>query len=330
MSRQKRAANTVEEPEEAIVGEPDMSMMAMVRALMEENRRADLAREEARLDREAESARRLAEQQAATEARQFEQQVALLKIQAEMGEKASRVHREHQTSDRKGDRALYSIPVLKEGEDIEEFLMTAERRLRAAEVKQEEWIPIIDSRLGGKIASAWQDITITTGDYQEARDRLLKICGYTPRLAADSFFGYRVDNSKGLTTDQLYHRGQQLLRRMVAPGRLSDDMEFAILRGWVGNVISKRARAAVEARVVTNATELISALQDFLVLDGDRSERKTATYGRGTDEVSKDRGSAITCYNCGKIGHCAQGWSFSLSGDGFKNNHVLYLWGGGA
>ena len=175
----------------------------MLRVLMEEQRRAEIAREEsrrdddrrkeeARLEREAEAARRLEGQQAAIEARQFEQQVALLKIQAEIGEKASRAHREFQSSDRERDRALYSIPVLKEGEDIEEFLMRAERRLKAAEVKKEEWIPIIDSRLGGKIASAWQDVTVTTGDYQEARDRLLKICGYTPRLAAD---GYRVGGS---------------------------------------------------------------------------------------------------------------------------------------
>ena len=311
MSRQhKRANNTVEEPEEDSratgVGEPESSMMAMVRALMEDNRRADLAREEARLDREAENARRLAEQQAATEARQFEQQIALLKIQAEMGEKASRAHREYQSSDRKRDRALYSIPVLKEGEDVEEFLMTAERRLTAAEVKKEEWIPVIDSRLGGKIASAWQDITITTGDYQEARDRLLKICGYTPRLAADCFFGYRVEHSKGLTADQLYHhREQQLLRRMIAPGRLNDDIEFAILRGWVGTVISKRARAAVEARVVTDAPGLISALQDFLVLDGDRSEGQTATFRRGSGEVSKERSTSLTCFKCGKVGHKA-------------------------
>ena len=132
MSKQKRTANTLEEPEEenrASAVSEETSMMAVVRAMLEDNRRADLAREEARLDREREAARRQAEQQAATEARQFEQQVALLKIQAEMGEKASRTHREHQTSDRKRDRALYSIPVLKEGEDVEEFLMTAERRL---------------------------------------------------------------------------------------------------------------------------------------------------------------------------------------------------------
>ena len=169
----------------------------------------------ARVEREIEATKGQVEQQAALETRQYEQQMALLKIQAEIGEKASLAHREGQSADRKRDRALYSISVMKEGADLEEFLLTAERRLRAAGIKQEEWLSIIDSKLSGKLASAWQDITVTAIEYQEARDRLLKMCGYTPRLAADAFFGFRTDSSKGMTADQLYHRGQQLLRRMI-------------------------------------------------------------------------------------------------------------------
>ena len=158
----------------------------------------------------------------------------------------------------------------KEGEDIEGFLSTAERRLRAAEILQREWIPIMDTKLSGSLATAWQDITIVVGDYAEARDRLLKVCGYTPRLAADSFFGFKVEQSRGFTADQLYHRGQQLLRRIVAPAKMSEEIEYALLRGWMGNVISRKARSAVDARVVTDAAGLINALQDFLALEGGR------------------------------------------------------------
>ena len=329
MSRNRRnqAAEDVEEDSRTPIGggEPESEMMAMVRALMAEQRRAEIAREDARLEREAENvrrqeemqaeiARRMAEQQTATETRQFEQQVALLKIQQEMGEKASQTHRELQSSDRRRDRALYSIPVLKEGEDLEEFLGTAERRLHAAGVKEEEWIPIIDSRLGGKYGSAWQDITVTVGEYPEARNRLLRMCGYTPRLAADSFFGFRVENCKGFTADQLYHRGQQLFRRMIAPGRVAEEIEFSIIRGWIGTVIGKKARAALDARVVSNVAELVNALQDFLILDGDRSEGQTATFRKGS-EVSRERGTPITCFKCGKQGHKAVDcWKGGASG----------------
>ena len=82
----------------------------------------------ARVEREIEATRGQVEQQAALETRQYEQQMALLKIQAEIGEKASLAHREGQSADRRRDRALYSISVMKEGEDLEEFLLTAERR----------------------------------------------------------------------------------------------------------------------------------------------------------------------------------------------------------
>ena len=239
------------------------------------------------------------------ETRQYDQQMALMKIQAEIGEKASLAHREGQSADRRRDRALYSISVMKEGEDLEEFLLTAERRLRAAEIKREEWVSIIDSKLNGKLASAWQDITVTAVEYQEAKDRLLKMCGYTPRLAADVFFGFRAENSKGMTADQLYHRGQQLLRRMIAPGRASEEVEFAILRGWIGAVVPKRARAALDTRVVGNAAELVNALQDHLVLEGDRTEGQAAIFKKGSSESNKDRGGAITCFKCGKVGHKA-------------------------
>ena len=339
MSRGNRRNNVnAEDMEEDRGGEQEPDMMAMLRVLLKEQREADRAREdvrrqdeqrreearrqeeqrkeearmleeqrkeEARVEREVEITQKQLEHQAALEARQYDQQVALLKIQAEIGEKASRAHRELQSSDRKRDRALYSIPVLKEGEDLEEFLATAERRLGAAEVKKEEWIPIIDSRLSGKFASAWQDITVTVGEYQEARDRMLRMCGYTPRLAADSFYGFRVEQSKGLTADQLYHRGQQLLRRMIAPGRVSEEIEFAMLRGWVGIVIPKRARAAIDARVVEDASGLINALQDFLVLEGEKGEGQTATFRKGSGDPARERVSTITCYKCGKVGHKA-------------------------
>ena len=175
--------------------EPNSDTMAMIRVLMEEQRRAEseraeawqvaeiereeargqevLRREEARgqeefrreairveretakrveeLERErtlraesevvaAEAARRQLEQQEALPAKQFEQQVALMRVQAELGEEAARLHREEQSSNRKRDRTIASIPNFRDGEDVEEFLLTAERRLRAGGIKEGEWI----------------------------------------------------------------------------------------------------------------------------------------------------------------------------------------------
>ena len=177
--------------------------------------------------------------------------------------------------------------------------------MRAADIRQGEWIAVIDSKLTGKLASAWQDICVTVVEYQEAKDRLLKVCGYTPRLAADVFFGLKGEHSRGMTADQLYHRGLQLLRRMVAPNKASEEVEFSILRGWVGTVVSKRARAALDARVVENAADLINALQDHLVLEGDRTEGQAAIFKKGSGEGRKDRGSSLTCFKCGKAGHKA-------------------------
>ena len=94
-------------------------------------------------------------------------------------------------------------------------------------------ITIIVSKLCGKMGCAWQDICTSVDRYQDVKDRLLKVCGYTPKLAAEVFYGFRCEHSKGMTADQLYHRGVQLFRRMIAPHRVSEVAEFTILRGYM-------------------------------------------------------------------------------------------------
>ena len=202
-------------------------VLAVVRVLMEEQRQADLVRreEEARKEEKREAARRqemtalearLIIQQTTREDRQYEQQLALMREQANIGEKASRLYREGQEAAKKRETALHSISVFREGEDLEEFFLTTERRLSAADIRQGEWVTIVDSKLKGKMASAWQDINMTAGGYMEAKDRLLRMCGYTPMLAADVYYGFKAEKCYGMTADQLYYRGQRLLRRMLA------------------------------------------------------------------------------------------------------------------
>ena len=345
MARGRRGHHQVEEDMEGDLrantenGEPDM--LEVIRVLMAEQRKSDLDREERkeearrneeqamreakrvednrleelRMEREAEARKQVAELQAAADARQFEQQVQLLKIQAEMGDRASKAHREAAATDRRRDRALFNIASCKEEDDLEEFMMVMERRLEVAGIAREEWVTIVESKLSGKIAIAWQDVVATTDNYQEARDKLLKSCGYTPRVAADKFFGFKVDQSKGLTADQLYHTGQQLSRRMLAPGRLNEEMEFALVKGWIGMVIPRKARAAMDARVTENAAELVSVLQNFLALEG---EGRTATFkksgGEYVREFARDKPFQVTCFKCGKVGHkAADCWKGSSS-----------------
>lgn len=205
----------------------------------EERAEAKRARELA-AEREAQEAKdrtaliaseKLLEQQETMAAKQYEQQVALMRMQAEIGEKAAHAHREEQSVSRKRDRAVASIPNFREGDDVEEFLLTAERRLKAGDIPEKDWLTTIASKLSGKMGSVWQDLCVVVEDYQEVKSRLLKVCGYTAKLAAEVFFGFRFEQIKGMTADQLYHRGMQLFRRMVAPHRVSEEAEFAILRG---------------------------------------------------------------------------------------------------
>ena len=311
---------------EVAYGEQDMA--GLIRTLMAQQREADLDREERReeakkiederledlrVKRETEAREHVARLQKEAEDRQFQQQVQLLKLQREMGETAGKIHREAAAKDRKQDRALSNIACCSEEDDLEDYLMMLERRLETAKVNKEEWADVIESKLRGRLAIGWQDAVTGTCSYQEARDRILKSNGYTPRVAADKFFGWKVEQTGGLTVDQLYQMGQQLSRRMLAPGRLSEELEFNLVKGWLGSVIPRQARAAMDARSSENAAELTSVLQDYLALGGDG---KSATFKK-CSSASHDSGSQVvkdvvssrpwkpTCWKCGKVGHKA-------------------------
>ena len=334
--QQARQEEDLEEIQpEVAYGEQDMA--SLITTLMAHQRKADLDREERREEarrleedrkeeakrvederlenlrvrRETEAREHMAQLQKEAEDRQFQQQVQLLRLQREMGDTAGKEHREAAAKDRKQDRALSNVACCTEEDDLEDYLMMLERRLETAKVNKEEWVDIIESKLRGRLAIGWQDAVTGTGSYQEARDRLLKSNGYTPRIAADKFFGWRVEQTGGLTVDQLYQMGQQLSRRMLAPGKLSEELEFSLVKGWLGSVIPRQARAAMDARSSENAAELTTVLQDYLAIGGDG---KTAIFkkngaGENFEKEKKDVVSSRpwkpTCFKCGKVGHKA-------------------------
>ena len=312
-----------------------------------EEERAE-ARAEAKARRKLEEAKRAEEldkerlaQQEAAGAKAFEQQVTLIRMQAEIGEKAAEAHRQEGQRARKRERAVSGIPNYREPEDIEDFLLTSERKLRAGEVPEGEWLGIIAAKLSGKVGTSWQDLCGDTDDYQVVKGGILKVCGYTPKLAGEAYHSFREESLRGMSADQVYHRGAQLLRRMVAPEKLSPELEFLLVKPWIWASVGRRARQLLDARLITNASELVLALQDYLVTEGERTEGQAAVFksdgqysfakkGAQADaSADKKRGGAswssftsITCFKCGKQGHkaadCWKGGGVSSSGASSK------------
>ena len=254
------------------------------RALEKEKRKKDEAmRQEELLKEKEELARQAAERAAAVqeEATQkaHEQQKELMELQAELGKKAAETQRLESQRVRQKDRAVASVSAWQKGEDMEDFLLSSERKLRAGGIPEEEWLGVVASKLSGEIGATWQELCLGSDDYQEVRGAVLMGCGYTQKAAGEAYHAFRADSLRGMSGDQVFRKGVQLLRRMVAPKVLDKETEFLLVKPWVYACVGRRARSVLEARVVETAEDLVKGLQDYLASDGDRLSGKVAVFG---------------------------------------------------
>ena len=291
------------------------------RKIEESKRQEDLLRRSEEVTRKA--AERAAELQEEATRKALEQQKELLELQAQLGRKAAEAQRAESQRVRQKDRAVASVTAWQRGEDLEDFLSSSERKLRAGGIPEGEWLGVVASKLSGEIGATWQELCLESEDYHEVKAAVLMGCGYTQKAAGEAFHAFRTDNLKGLAADQVLRKGVQLLRRMVAPEVMSKKMEFLLLKPWVYACVGRRARVVLESRVVETAEDLVKGLQDYLASDGDRLSGRVAvfgseggsrrpTFGVGsrpdpgkTGVAGSNGGSSLTCFNCGKDGHKA-------------------------
>ena len=313
--RRERAKIAEEERSEARALEKER------RKIEESKRQEDLLRRSEEMTRKA--AERAAELQEEATRKALEQQKELLELQAQLGRKAAEAQRAESQRVRQKDRAVASVTAWQRGEDLEDFLLSSERKLRAGGIPEGEWLGVVASKLSGEIGATWQELCLESEDYHEVKAAVLMGCGYTQKAAGEAFHAFRTDNLKGLAADQVLRKGVQLLRRMVAPEVMSKKMEFLLLKPWVYACVGRRARVVLESRAVETAEDLVKGLQDYLASDGDRlsgrvavfgseggSRRPTFGVGSGPDPgktglAGSNGGSSLTCFHCGKVGHKA-------------------------
>ena len=314
--REEKRREREEERAEARILEKERRKREEAVRLEERNREKEEAAKQA--------VERAAEMQEEANKKAYEQQRVLMELQADLRKKAAEAHRLENDRSRQRDRVISSLPVYQKEEDVEEFLLATERKLRLGEIPEREWLGLVAAKLNGEVGASWQELCMGGGDYQAVRASLLKGCGYTPRAAGEAYHAFRSEQLRGLAGDQVYRKGAQLLKRMVAPLVMDKEMEFRLVKPWVYSCVGKRARAVLDARVVEDAESLVRGLQDYLASEGDRVSGKTAVFGgEGPSfrkqayhsEAERERGvagtagsnggSSMKCFRCGKIGHKA-------------------------
>ena len=286
-----------------------------------------LKKEEAKKEKEEaarEAANRLIELQEEAARKAYEQQKELMVMQVEIGKRASEANRLEVEKTRKRDKVVSSLSVHQKDEDVEEFLLAQERKLGLGGIPEDEWLALIAPKLNGGLGTSWQELSDEGLGYKEVRTAWLKGCGYTPSLAGEAYYAFRQEQLKGMAGEQVFKKGAQLLKRMVAPLVLDKAMVFKIVKPWVYSCVGRKARAVLEAREIEDAEALGRGLQDFLPHEGEKVPGKAAVFGgvhsserrQYHQESERERGvagmagshgggSSMKCFRCGKIGHKA-------------------------
>ena len=279
---------------------------------MRSQRKEDLDRQEAQLrlqkkedlERQQAEKERLERKELERDKAMRDHQLLMMAEQNKAEERRVGANRESQCTDRRRQDAMYSVPYYKEKENLEEFLQVAERRLRQGRVTEDSWVSIIGDKLTGRLSTVWLDAAGEDRSFEETRQAFLRVCGFTPKIAGETFFGFTLDQCKGLTAEQVYHRGQKLFRSMNAPLVPDPRLEFTTLTAWIYHLVPKRAKAAIDSRVINSSSDLVGALSDYLMLEGDMTEGVAATFKQLNigDKKEVTRGN---CFICGKPGHRA-------------------------
>ena len=294
------------------------------RALQKEKRK----REEAERLEELALRREEAARQEADKA--HEHQKYLMELQADIGKKAAEANRVENAKLRARERVISGLPIYQKGEDVESFLIMVEGKLEGGEIPNDEWVGLVASKLAGEPAERWQEISQAGSDYPTVRAAMLIGSGYTPRTAGSAFHSFRSENTKGMSGDQLYRRGVQLVQRMLAPVVLDKDALFRLVKPWVLACVSNRCVNLLDGRDINDGDALVKGLQDYLNMEGDKTSGKAAVFGGstysgprraapyhpehrkpreagngGSSGSSSGGGFQFSCFKCGKQGHKA-------------------------
>ena len=190
---------------------------------------------------------------------------------------------------------------LTEDDDIEAYLTTFERLMRAYEVPEVRWAFKLAPQLVGKAQRAYAALAVAdAGDYKRVKAAILKRYDITDDSYRRRFRAAALKPKE--TYKELHVRMEDLVTKWLKTYETVEKIKDQIILEQLLNTFAEDTRVFVKERKPRTSEEACKLADDFMTA---REELKKER-GRESDKKPQGDRQSIRCNKCKKLGHIAR------------------------
>ena len=192
------------------------------------------------------------------------------------------------------------VAKLMEEDDIEAYLTTFERMMRAYEVKRERWAYKLAPQLSGRAQQAYAAMSAAdAGNYEKMKLAILRRYDINEETYRQRFRS--AQKKAGESNRDLVVRLQDLATKWMQEHKNADEQKDLIVREQLINSLPDDVRIWVKERKPKTSEEAGALADDYV-----QARKKSGKEDHGNTGDRKQENKQRRCHRCNKWGHIAK------------------------